>query len=258
MKWDARLYDEQNRTREEAGRKLMQRAEVGSEEKVLDIGCGTGTLTAEMARLAHKGRVVGLDPSEDMLAMARAKTSMMDNITLTMERVEEMAFSEEFSLAFSNLALQWVKNQEGALRNIYNSLAPGGRIALHLPSRGFSKALSHSIDAAIDTLGLAEFRNGWKSPWYLPEKDEYETILLDAGFRGVKVSSENFSMSFSSSSAALDWALSAALVPYMTRLDWRTGEYFKYAVAMNFELFREEGGIVFDFRRLMALGHRPH
>jgi len=255
MRWDAGLYDEQNRTRVEAGLKLIAKAAIGPEEKVLDIGCGTGTLTAEMARLAHKGRVVGLDPSEDMLAMARAKASPFGNIVLIQGRAEEMSFSSEFSLAYSSNALQWVIDQDAAVKNIYSALEPGGRLAVQMPSSGFSNALIDCIRQAMEDIGR---REDFHLPWYLPEREEYEEVLHKAGFRGTRVRYEDRPMTFRSSSDALDWALSAALVPYMNLLGWREGEYFKYAVAMNFERYRSGQDIVCDFRRLIAHAHKPH
>jgi len=255
MKWDAMLYDEQNGLREAAGIKLIKMAGIGPDDKVLDIGCGTGTLTARIARLAQKGKVVGLDPSVEMLDVARAKAAPFGNVSLVRGRAEEMGFTSEFSLAYSSNALQWVLDQDRAVRNIYSALEPGGRLAVQLPSSEFSHVL---IDCIRQGMGAIERLEEFYLPWYLPERREYEELLSGAGFFHIRTEYEDFSLSFRSSSDALDWALSAALVPYLSLMDWRQGEYFKYAVAMNFERYRKGVSIVCDFRRLIAHAHKPH
>jgi ubiquinone/menaquinone biosynthesis C-methylase UbiE len=67
MKWDAEKYDSVKAPQVDAGRELIEMANVCDTDSILDIGCGTGKLTIELARLASKGYIVGIDPSEEML-----------------------------------------------------------------------------------------------------------------------------------------------------------------------------------------------
>ncbi|MEK6671944.1 MAG: class I SAM-dependent methyltransferase [Nitrospirota bacterium] len=84
-------------------------------------------LTLELALLAHKGKVVGIDPSAEMFAKAEEKTLSVANISLLNIPAQTMDFKEEFDLVFSNSAFQWIKEQEDVVEMAYNALRPGGR-----------------------------------------------------------------------------------------------------------------------------------
>jgi len=92
----------------------------------------------------------------------------------------------------------------------------------------------------------------WQSPWYFPDKEEYEHLLKDAGFQKVEVFYRDYQIVFDSINGVIQWWASAGLRPYLEMLPPREQEYFKYAVAMNYEHNRTEKGIEFGFRRLFA------
>lgn len=79
MRWDAERYDLTHAPQIDAGMELIEMASVRAEDSILDIGCGTGKLTLELALLAHKGKVVGIDPSAEMFDKAREKALSMSN-----------------------------------------------------------------------------------------------------------------------------------------------------------------------------------
>lgn len=255
MKWDARLYDNQNSYRTSVGIRLMNMAGVKRTDRVLDIGCGTGTLTSELALRADMGIVVGIDPSAEMLAMAREKAASHTNISLLQLKAEEIAFGQSFDLAYSSNALQWARDQREAVGNIAAALRPGGRVAIQLPADNFSPALARCIrDAYLRVRPKAT--SGWALPWHLPTRDGYASLLRSAGIADMDIRQEAFAMTFQSANDALTWALSAALVPFMAGLNKDERARFKYAVAMNFETCRGEDGIVFNFNRVIALGRK--
>jgi ubiquinone/menaquinone biosynthesis C-methylase UbiE len=137
MKWDAGMYDSTHSPQTEAGRELIEMADVRDDDSILDIGCGTGTLTIELARLAHKGKVVGIDSSIEMLERAREKTLSANNIALINIPAQKLDFKEEFDLVYSNSALQWIKEQEDVIAKTYRALKPDGRIAVQHPAKDF-------------------------------------------------------------------------------------------------------------------------
>ncbi|MDI6728924.1 MAG: methyltransferase domain-containing protein [Thermodesulfovibrionales bacterium] len=256
MKWDAGMYDAAHSPQTDVGRELIAMSCVKADDSILDIGCGTGTLTIELACLAHKGKVVGIDTSIEMLEMAREKTSSINNIALINIPAQKLDFKEEFDLVYSNSALQWIKEQEHVIVKTYRALKPDGRIAVQLPAKDFCWELMENINSAIAFLGLESKYKKMESPWRFPVKEEFAGFLKDAGFVNINVFYKDYTLVFESINDVLEWGVSAALRPFLTHLPENKQERFKYAFAMGFENYRTEKGIEFNFRRLFAFAEK--
>jgi len=255
MRWDAEKYDSTHSPQTNAGMELIAMADVKAGDAVLDIGCGTGRLTYELVRLAHKGAVVGIDPSQEMLNKAKISSSA-DNIVFMNIRAEDMKFKNDFDIVFSNSALQWIKEQEKVAKLAYTGLRKNGRIAVQLPAKDFCWALMDNIYSAINALGLeAKFKN-MESPWRFPLKEDLSGFMKDAGFVNVNAFYKDYTLMFECINDVLEWGESAALRPYLFPLSEKMQEQFKYAFAMGFENYRTEKGIEFSFRRLFATAEK--
>jgi trans-aconitate 2-methyltransferase len=256
MRWDADIYDAVNAPQADAGRELIAMAKVREQDSILDIGCGTGTLTAELARLAHRGKVVGIDPSIEMFDRAKNKCSSFSNILLYNMPAQALHFQKEFDLVFSNSTFQWIKEQEDIMVRVYKALRPDGRFAVQMPAKDFCWAMTENIHSAIITLGLEKKFSRMASPWQFPLKEKMVRFLKDAGFRNVDVFYKDYTLLFQSVDEVLAWGISAALRPYLAPLPERKQERFKYTFAMGFENYRTKKGIEFNFRRLFAFAEK--
>ncbi len=256
MKWDAEKYDSVKAPQVDAGRELIEMANVCDTDSILDIGCGTGKLTIELARLASKGCIVGIDPSEEMLEKAKEVSENVRNVRLMHIPAQSMDFVEEFDLMFSNSVLQWIKEQIEVIGLVYQALKKGGRIAFQLPAKNFCKELFEYTGRAIALLEYENYFKDWLPPWYLPAKEEYEGLLKDSGFKNINVFCRDYRIIFNSINEVLDWWSSAGLRPYLELLPEKEQKYFKYAFAMSFENNRTERGIEFNFRRLFAFAEK--
>ncbi|MEW6740584.1 MAG: methyltransferase domain-containing protein [Nitrospirota bacterium] len=256
MKWDAGMYDVTHSPQTDVGRELIAMSRVKADDSILDIGCGTGTLTIELARLAHKGKVVGIDPSIEMLERAREKTLSAGNVALINIPAQKLDLKEEFDLVYSNSALQWVKEQEDVMARSYNALRENGRIAVQLPAKDFCWELMENINSAIAFLGLESKYKKMESPWRFPVKEEMAGFLKDAGFVNINVFYKDYTLVFESINDVLEWGVSATLRPFLAHLPENRQERFKYAFAMGFENYRNEKGIEFSFRRLFAFAEK--
>ena len=256
MRWDAEIYDSAKSPQTDAGMELIAMAGINTDASVLDVGCGTGRLTCELARLAHKGNVVGIDPSQEMFNKAREMSSSFENILLMNIPAQEMNFKNEFDIVYSNSALQWIKEQEDVIARTYKALKPNGRIAIQLPAKDFCWAMMENIHSAISALGLESKYKKMESPWRFPLKEEVEGFLKDAGFAKINTFYKDYSLLFESVNDVLGWGESAGIRPFLVPLTEKKQERFKYAFAMGFESYRTERGIEFSFRRLFAFGEK--
>lgn len=252
MKWDAALYDEVKVPQFEAGWELVRMAEVRPADSILDLGCGTGSLTAVLASPAPAGRVVGMDASAEMLEEAGKRAEAVENMETVLLPAESMGFREEFDLVFSNSALQWIREQEKVLALVYRALKPAGRIAFQLVARDFCPEFLCYTAEAIDALHIGRFFDGWETPWFQPTKEEYEMLLEKTGFASVEVSCRDSTMLFEGMNEAVGWFSATALRPFLARLPQAEQGRFVYAVAMRFENHRTGRGIEFSLKRLFA------
>lgn len=141
-------------------------------EKILDLGCGEGTLATKL--MAWGVTVVGVDASQAMVTAAQNKgvnASVMDATALS--------FHSEFDAVFSNAVLHWVKPPEKAIEGIYNALKPGGRFVAEFGGKGNVEALQTALIHVVNHRGKD---GNALNPWYFPSPEEYTALLEKQGF----------------------------------------------------------------------------
>jgi len=164
--WDAARYQDHHSFVWRYGANLLELLNPQPGERILDLGCGTGQLTAEIARSgAH---VIGLDNSADMLADARKN---FPELTFVLGNASGFDFPEPFDAVFSNAVLHWVKDAEGAVASIARALRPGGRFVAEFGGKGNIATVQAALRAV---LGPAADE---RSPWYYPSIGEYAPIM---------------------------------------------------------------------------------
>lgn len=169
--WDAARYQNQHSFVWRFGANLLESLNPQPGERILDVGCGTGQLTAEIARSG--ALVTGLDSSADMLAEARKN---YPEPTFVSGDAAHFHFSEPFDAVFSNAVLHWVKNAEGAIQSISQALRPGGRFIAEFGGKGNIASVMAALRAILGP--SADER----SPWYYPSVGEYAPLLERHGF----------------------------------------------------------------------------
>jgi trans-aconitate methyltransferase len=143
-------------------------------ERVLDLGCGTGELTAAIA--ASGAEVVGLDASPEMLEAARRAHP---ELRFELGDGQALAFASEFDAVFSNAALHWMPRAGAVAQGVARALRPGGRFVAELGAKGCVRTVRDAVSSALSRRGLAS--GGWMR-WYFPDVAEYASVLASAGF----------------------------------------------------------------------------
>ncbi len=176
MEWDAGLYDGRHGFVWREAEALLAWLTPRAGERVLDLGCGTGHLTARIA--ATGAEVVGLDPSAAMLGRARR-----EHPGLTFVEGDARDFDlGVFDAVFSNAVLHWVRPPEDAARCVARALKPGGRFVAEFGGSGNIVAICAAVRRAAEEAGVAPPL----PDWYFPTATEYSGVLEVAGLRVVR------------------------------------------------------------------------
>ncbi|MBM3944066.1 MAG: class I SAM-dependent methyltransferase [SAR202 cluster bacterium] len=176
--WNPELYDGKHAFVWKYGADLVAALGPKPGERILDVGCGTGHLTA---RIAEPGAdVVGIDSAAGMVAQAR---KVYPSLRFEVADAREMAFNSEFDAVFSNAALHWMKPPERAAAAMFRALRPGGRLVAEFGGKGNVRSIADAVEQAVVKRG-----SRWVSPWYFPDPEEYSALLAKHGFRVLSAS----------------------------------------------------------------------
>ena len=164
--WNVKLYEKHNYVWE-YGANLIEVLDPKPKEYILDLGCGTGQLTAQ---IAARAKVLGLDAAEDAIAQCRRN---YPQIKFVLGNGANFSHNN-FDAVFSNAALHWIHPPIAAAKCIYRALKPGGRFVAEFGGKGNIRQIITAINAALNEPDY--------NPWYFPSISEYTTLLEQQGF----------------------------------------------------------------------------
>ena len=174
-RWDPRLYNERAAFVTTAGHDLVELCDPRPGERVLDLGCGTGELTAMLA--ARGATVTGLDASEDMLAPARVRHPAL---AFTAADAQALTYDAAFDAVFSNAALHWMPRMGDVIAGVARALVRPGRFVAELGGAGNTATVLRALREVLPRLGEDPERF---IPWTFPTPGIYASVLERHGFR---------------------------------------------------------------------------
>ena len=178
----ASFYREKSLVQANAGKQLIELLEIAPDADILDVGCGTGNLTAELREITS-GRVVAIDPAKGMIRQAQALYGSRD-IDFRMTDGDALPFDNEFDLIFCSSVFQWFREPAGNLANFAKALRPGGKVGIQAPATSrFCPNFLAAIARCRRAPRLATLFAGFRAPWFsLDSTHEYRTLFEQAGF----------------------------------------------------------------------------
>lgn len=157
------------------GRDLLELLDPEPGERILDLGCGTGHVTVEIAgAVGSEGAVVGIDASPAMVERAR---ELHPDLDVRQADATDFALAAPVDAVYSNAALHWIDDQDAALDCVADALRPGGRFVAELGARGNVAEIRDAVAAVADRVGVEV-----SHPWHFPTLGEYGSRLEAHGF----------------------------------------------------------------------------
>jgi trans-aconitate methyltransferase len=172
--WNASEYDAKHAFVYEKAMGLVDLLKPKAGERILDLGCGTGVLTSEIA--SRGAEVYGIDRSIEMIEQAKSK---FPALRFEVADARELKFNDEFDAVFSNAVLHWIPEPEKVAAGIARALRPGGRFVAEFGGKGNIQTLVKGFHVAFASLGIAEPEG--VSPWFYPGIGEYAALLEENG-----------------------------------------------------------------------------
>lgn len=217
--WDAAGYSHISSLQKAMAEEVLALIELRSSERVLDVGCGEGKITAQIAKRVPSGSVVGVDPSHKMIRFAREHFSAhsQPNLRFEVGDARSLPFHQEFDLAVSFNALHWIPEQEAALQAIRCALVTSGKAQFRLVTAGARQ----SIESVVEEIrGTPEWRihfENFHDPYLRLTPDEYASLAEENGFRVVRLQTRDHGWDFGTRIAFAAFS-SVGLVAWTDRL----------------------------------------
>ena len=252
MPWDPAQYEKFRVERYAPFIDLVALIEPRAGMRAIDLGCGTGELTARLADTLPESEVLGIDSSAGMLAKA-AKFARA-GVRFEQRAIEDAAGS--YDLVFSHAALQWVDGHDALIPRLFALVAPGGQIAVQMPSNHNHKTHRLIVDTAREA-PFAAALGGWTRKAPVLGIDDYAVMLHRAGATNITVFEKVYAHILDGADAMVDWTRGTALVPYIERLPSDLRRLFIDRYRDKVRAAFPERPVFYTFRRTLFAATRP-
>jgi trans-aconitate 2-methyltransferase len=245
MPWDPNQYHKFQAQRSAPFYDLLALVDVRPNLRVVDLGCGTGELTRQLADSLPNSNVTGLDSSPQMLD----KAASFSSASLQFEQGDQSQLAGEWDLIFSNAALHWSENHAELIPSLYRKLAAGGQIAVQVPSN-FSHISHQIIRETASEEPFQSILQGFLRYAPVLSIDQYAQILFDCGAENIIVFEKVYAHVLEDSDAVVEWISGTACVPYFERL----GEYkdsFVQTIRNKMQKALPQLPVFYPFRRTL-------
>jgi trans-aconitate 2-methyltransferase len=249
MTWDPQLYNRFESERAAPFLDLMALVKVRPGMRVVDLGCGPGSLTARLAEALPESDVLGIDSSAEMLAKAVPRPGLR----FELGRLEDLEGT--YDLVFSHAMIHWVDDHEELIPRLWEHVAPGGQLAVQMPSNH-----THPVHMAILAVASEEpYRTALhgfmrRSP-LLPLR-RYAELLYELGASEQDALEKVYPHVLEDAPAMVEWVRGTTMVPYLERLAASFQGRFVERCLEKVRLQYPGSPVFFGFNRILLWGQR--
>jgi trans-aconitate 2-methyltransferase len=190
--WDATAYHRLSGPQVSWGKKVLAALKLRGDEFLMDAGCGTGRLTAELLQDLSEGRIVGVDLSQNMLATARdhLRPQFGARVHFVAADLQDLPFERAFDGIFSTAAFHWVPDHLRLFRSLFHALRPGGWLRAQCGGGPNLARIRQRIEELMAAPKYARFFAHFRNPWVYNDAETAADLMRQAGFVEVETSLE--------------------------------------------------------------------
>lgn len=215
--WNASVYHQVSGPQFEWGMAVLSRLALQGDEHALDVGCGTGRLTLELARRVGRGRVTATDRSASMLQKAFS-TLRAARIAAVQADASSLPFADAFDVVFSTATFHWVPNHDALFASVFRALRSGGRLHAQCGGGPNLARLLARARVLVEAPVFAPYFRSWREPWFFSGAEETADRLRRAGFQDVVTSVQAAPVTFDNPEAFRTFVDHVCLHPHLSRL----------------------------------------
>jgi trans-aconitate 2-methyltransferase len=217
--WNATEYARRSGLQQTMAEEVLALLDLEGSERVLDVGCGDGKITAEIAARVPRGTVVGVDASQDMISFASSHfgPTVRPNLRFEVGDARFLPFRNEFNRVVSFNALHWVPEQDAALGSIRSAMLSDGRALLRLVPAGERKSLENVIEETRRSSRWSAYFQGFHDPYLHLTAEQYAATAARNGLRVLRIHTEAKAWDFKSREAFFAFS-SVGFVEWTRRL----------------------------------------
>lgn len=255
MAWDPAQYLRFGGERLRPALDLLARVPVDDPARVVDLGCGTGSITRILAERFPRAQVTGVDGSAEMLAKSIKEAPSAGHIAWQLADIAFWTAATPVDLIYSNAALQWLKGHDALFPHLAGQLAPGGALMVQMPRN--HGAPSHQLmEAAIARRPALVARLKSKARSYPPGEPGYYYDLLRPRCAAVDIWETEYLHVLAGEDPVVEWTKGTALRPVLDALEPAERDDFlaeyKSACRQAYRP-RPDGKTLFPFRRIFIV-----
>ena len=234
-RWNPAAYAANSGVQQGWARELIAQLHLRGDEHLLDVGCGDGKVTAEIARALPHGSVTGADASPPMIEFAQSRfpAKQFSNLRFRVMDARKIKFDRPFDLVFSNAALHWVDDHEAILRGAAKVLKPGGRLVVSCGGKNNAHEVFLALRPELRRQRWRSFFRKMPLPYFFYALGDYEKWLPKYGFKINTLKLVPQDVAYAGAAGLATW-LRTTWLPFVQRVPENLREEFIAAVTQRY------------------------
>jgi trans-aconitate 2-methyltransferase len=258
QEWNSSAYHRVSEPQFEWGSRMLSRIHFKGDETVMDAGCGTGRLTAELLDRLPRGHVIAVDISANMLraAMSHLTPRFGAHVSFLQADLQNLSLEEVVDGIISTAAFHWIPDHDRLFTNMFRALRPGGWLIAQCGGSGNLERLRQRVRATTRSRKFAGFFRGWNDPWNFADPKVITEVLQRIGFVDVSTQLEPAPTTFADAQHLREYLATVSLHRHLAQFpDERLKGLFLDAIVHPYSA--DDPPFTLDYWRLNISAARP-